>query len=167
MWLRPVVLASFAVTLAVGCAAPTWRTPRVTTAETLFETTSEAPTFARVRITEDHLVIDDEIHFAPNSDVIQPASYGVLEEIAEVLKVHSEIDRLDVIGHTDNSRDEALSLRRAAAVAEALRQAGVLTLIGVRGPGDEAITCADDTGECLDKQRRVEFVINKRDQASG
>jgi len=103
------------------------------------------------------------ILFDVNSDRIQPASYGVLKEIATAMQSEPLV-RFNVIGHTDSDGDIAanqeLSERRAAAVKKVLEtefsiEPGRLQSLG-KG---ESIPVGDNKTQAGKAQnRRVEFV---------
>lgn len=116
-----------------------------------------------VHIEGDHLVIDQKIHFGSNSDEILDDSSGILDHIAEALNNHAELTTVHVVGHTDSTGDDAhnldLSDRRAAAVVAALQERGVKQSIDARGAGEGEPTCSDDSDECHEKNRRVEFIV--------
>ncbi len=117
-----------------------------------------------VRIEGDHITIDKMIHFALDSDEILDDSTEILDHIAILLKNHSgEVAKLHVVGHTDESGDNDhnldLSDRRAAAVVAALRERGVTQEIDSRGAGETELECQEDTDECHEKNRRVEFLV--------
>lgn len=118
-----------------------------------------------VHIEGDHLTIDKKIHFGTDSDEIMDDSSELLDHIAQTLKNHTELSVLHVIGHTDSSGDDAhnmdLSKRRAASVVAALKARGVAQKIDSRGAGEEQPACKEDTPECHEKNRRVEFVVEK------
>jgi outer membrane protein OmpA-like peptidoglycan-associated protein len=119
-----------------------------------------------VHIVGDHLEIDRFIHFAFDSHQILEDSFDLLDHIAQLLKNHPEIVKLHVIGHTDSagSRDynQQLSERRANAVVEALRSRGVTQTMDAAGKGMTQHLCTEDTDACHEKNRRVEFVIERR-----
>jgi outer membrane protein OmpA-like peptidoglycan-associated protein len=125
----------------------------------------KAKELSHVKIAGDHLEIDQKIHFATDSDVIESDSFGLLDEIAGVLKEHKEIKTIHVVGHTDATGSAAhnkdLSKRRAASVEKALKDRGVSQSIDSRGAGQDELVCKDSTDECHDKNRRVEFKIEK------
>ena len=121
-----------------------------------------------VHIEGDHLVIDQKILFAHNSEEILPDSNGILDHIAQTLANHTELSTVHVIGHTDTSGghklNQDLSERRAASVVAALRDRGVAQTIDSRGVGETEPVCSEDTDECHERNRRVEFVIEKAAQ---
>jgi len=118
-----------------------------------------------VHIEGDHLVIDQKIHFATDSDEILEDSTEILDHIAQALANHTELSTVHVVGHTDSTGDDAhnldLSQRRAAAVETALRDRGVTQTIDSRGAGEQEPSCSEETDECHEKNRRVEFVVEK------
>ncbi len=119
-----------------------------------------------VHIEGDHLVIDRHINFALNSHEILEDSFDLLDHMAQLLKNHPEITTLHVIGHTDaaGSADYNLKLsdKRAASVVEALRQRGITQNIDSKGKGKSEPVCKEDTDECHEKNRRVEFLIETK-----
>ena len=128
----------------------------------------EAPVAAEdpsdVHIEGDHITIDQKIHFARNSDEILDDSSEILDHIAQALKNHTEFATLEVIGHTDangsHEHNVDLSERRAASVVKALEERGVTQKISSKGVGEDEPTCEEDTDECHEKNRRVEFVVH-------
>ncbi len=123
--LKNVLLVSL---LAVGLSACSKEEPPPVPPEPAAEPAPEpepepeaAPDPEDVRIEGDHLTIDRMIHFALDSDEILDDSTEILDHIALVLKNHTELVKLHVVGHTDESGDhdhnQELSERRAAAVA--------------------------------------------------
>lgn len=120
-----------------------------------------------VRIEGDHLVIDNKIHFATDSDEILDDSTELLDHIATLLNNHSELSTVHVVGHTDATGDadhnQELSEKRAAAVVSALRAREVTQALDSRGAGETQPSCSDDTPECHQENRRVEFLVEFSD----
>jgi OmpA-OmpF porin, OOP family len=77
----------------------------------------------RSKLLTDGKLVTTGILFGVNSDQIKTESYGVLKEIAGILKENENIN-VKIVGHTDNDGDEAknleLSKRRAESVKAAL-----------------------------------------------
>ena len=103
------------------------------------------------------------ILFDFNSAVVRPESYGVLKDIADVLKDNAAV-QVKIVGHTDSDGDGAanllLSQRRAAAVKDALvREFGLeasrLQTDG-KGAGQPVAPNTTPTGKA--QNRRVEFI---------
>jgi outer membrane protein OmpA-like peptidoglycan-associated protein len=103
------------------------------------------------------------ILFDFQSAVIKPGSYGVVKEIAQVLKDNASL-KIKVIGHTSSDGDDAanleLSRKRSAAVKELLVSEFAIDAIRIQTDGKgETHTVADNAskeGKALN--RRVEFI---------
>jgi len=114
-------------------------------------------------ITEGKLVTNG-ILFNVNSDIIKPESYGVIKEIAEVLKKNMET-KVTIVGHTDSDGDAAknleLSLKRAIAVKNALssdfniESSRMLT----DGKGETQPLLPNVNAVNKANNRRVEFIV--------
>jgi OmpA-OmpF porin, OOP family len=103
------------------------------------------------------------ILFDINSANIKPSSYGVLKDIASVLKENSDI-RVKIVGHTDSDGDDKanleLSKRRADAVKAALINEFSIdqSRLETEGKGEIQPISQYDDAESKAKNRRVEFV---------
>jgi len=111
----------------------------------------------------DGRVATQGIYFDTNSDRIRPESSGTLQEIAEMMKEHTDL-ALIIEGHTDNvgnaAANQTLSEKRAAAVKAAL--VGNYGIDGSRlettGLGATKPATSNDTAEGRQTNRRVELV---------
>jgi OOP family OmpA-OmpF porin len=103
------------------------------------------------------------ILFNTNSATIKPESYGVLKEIAEVMKKNEGI-RVKVIGHTDSDGSDAanleLSKKRATAVKTALADEFGISedRMNTDGKGETVPVADNKTKEGKSQNRRVEFI---------
>ncbi len=103
------------------------------------------------------------ILFDFQSAVIKPESYGVIREVANVLKENPSLN-IKVIGHTSSDGDDAanmeLSKQRAAAVKELmLKEYGIEAgRLASEGKGETAPIADNKTKEGKVQNRRVEFV---------
>lgn len=103
------------------------------------------------------------ILFDVNSDVIQPSSYGVLKEVANILKEHANM-KVKIIGHTDSDGNDAtnltLSQKRAAAVVKMLTdEFGIdASRMQSEGLGETKPVGDNKTKEGKAANRRVEFI---------
>ena len=103
------------------------------------------------------------IHFDVNSDKIKPDSYGILKEVANVLK-ENEAVKIRIVGHTDSDGDDSknmeLSKKRAESVKNAL--ANEFQVSGSRmeteGKGESTPLSKNDTPAGKAQNRRVEFL---------
>ena len=103
------------------------------------------------------------ITFATDSAQIQPQFYPVLNNVAATLNQYPQ-SYLDIIGHTDSTGtaeyNQALSERRAAAVANYFRSQGVLPQrLAAYGVGETQPIASNDTPQGRQENRRVELRI--------
>jgi len=131
------------------------------------EDTDGCPEAKRVCVTEDKIVISDKIFFATNRARILKKSHDLLDEIAQVLLNHPEIELIEIQGHTDSKgRDRynmRLSEKRAKAVYKHLAKLGVpKDRMQHKGYGEERPIADNDTDEGRAQNRRVEFHILKQ-----
>lgn len=121
-----------------------------------------APDTRNKLITEGKFVTHG-ILFDVNSDKVQPASHGSLQDIANVLKENATV-RVKIIGHTDTDGEDPhnldLSKRRAEAVKAALAQSFGIDAVRMETDGKGETLPIDDNNTPAGKanNRRVEFV---------
>ena len=151
------------IALASGCSC---RQPEETTPAPLEEEPAmieEATEDEHVHIEGNHLTLDDHIRFETGSDTIAAESYELLDEVARLMGAHEEITALRLEGHTDQhggaEHNMELSQRRAASVATYLREHGVAQPIESAGFGETRPICEEESQECDEQNRRVEFII--------
>lgn len=119
------------------------------------------------KIKGDHIEIAHQIQFDTDSDHIDEAkSKAVLHDLLEIMRAHAEVTHVLVEGHTDErgaaSHNQDLSNRRAGAVATYLNSHGLTSVkFEAKGHGSAKPLCKEDTKECHDSNRRVEFTILK------
>lgn len=117
----------------------------------------------RHKLLEEGKFTTNGILFDVQSDVIRPESYGVIKEIAGVLKENPSI-RVKVIGHTSSDGDDTanleLSKKRAAAVKTLLSSEFSIDAgrIETTGKGETEPMADNKTKEGRAQNRRVEFV---------
>ena len=123
--------------------------------------------------TEKAIVILQKVEFKTGSDVILPASDELLQQVADVLREHDEIKKIEVQGHTDNRGGAAfnkkLSERRAASVKKWLVTRGQVdeSRLISQGFGMDSPIADNATDEGRQANRRVEFKIVEVDKKSG
>ena len=127
-----------------------------------FAIASDALPLYKRLITNGRLIIND-IRFDVNSYVIKEESYGILDEIAEMMAAHTEVS-LDIHGHTDsdgtNEFNQGLSEKRANSVMEYLIGKGVARgRLSSAGFGEEKPLESGDGDMAKAQNRRVEFVL--------
>jgi outer membrane protein OmpA-like peptidoglycan-associated protein len=117
-----------------------------------------------VRVVEGEILILQQVQFDTGRATIKPVSNALLDEVAEVVKQHPEIVRIEVQGHTDDKGDprfnRKLSQDRAAAVMVALVGRGVdAGRLGAKGYGSEVPVADNKTEAGRQQNRRVQFKI--------
>src|SRR5580658_5555385 len=128
------------------------------------------PSRPEVQVTNKEITIRDQIQFALDSAIILPQSFGILTEVADTLIRHTEIKRIEVQGHTDNSgtaeHNKTLSEDRAEAVKGWLTAHGVpLERLVSRGYGQSRPLAPNVTATNRSQNRRVQFIILEKDSA--
>lgn len=117
-----------------------------------------------VVITREKLVIKDKVYFDLNKATLQARSFPLLDQVASILKDHTEIKLLQVEGHTDNTgvaeKNLQLSQDRANSVKAYLVKKGVEDArVKAVGFGQTKPADSNDTPAGRDNNRRVEFNI--------
>lgn len=120
-----------------------------------------------VTVGKKEISIKNQVQFALNSAEILPASEGLLSEVADAMRTHSEITKLEIQGHTDNQggskRNLTLSDARADSVRAWLASHGVSPeRVSAKGYGDMRPIAPNVTAGGRAKNRRVQFVILER-----
>ncbi|MBF0493445.1 MAG: OmpA family protein [Deltaproteobacteria bacterium] len=108
--------------------------------------------------------INQIVYFDFNKSNIKPESYGVLDDVASVLKNNPKIQRVRIEGHTDSIGSEAynekLSDRRAASVKTYLTSKGISAdRLESVGYGKTRPIADNGTEAGRAKNRRTEFNI--------
>jgi outer membrane protein OmpA-like peptidoglycan-associated protein len=121
-----------------------------------------APDTRNKLITEGKFVTSG-ILFDAGSDKIRPESFGVLKDIANVLKENADV-KVKIVGHTDSDGDDAknmeLSGKRAASVKASLnKEFGIdESRMQTEGKGETKPITPNTTPEGKANNRRVEFL---------
>ncbi len=120
-----------------------------------------------VTVEEKEIVIREMIHFELDEAVILPESYDILNQVADALREHPEIKKLEIRGHTCNTGTPrynlGLSQRRAQAVVDYLVGADIeRERLEARGFGEEKPIASNEDEEGRAKNRRVELFILER-----
>lgn len=118
-----------------------------------------------VQLTEDQIVILQKVFFAVDKDIIKKQSFGILNEVAQVLRENPWITSIRVDGHTDPDGGAEynldLSNRRAAAVRKYLIEVGRVEAERLTSKGFGLTKPIESNKTAKDKaaNRRVEFTI--------
>ncbi|MBL8605027.1 MAG: OmpA family protein [Myxococcales bacterium] len=126
-----------------------------------------APQHAEAHLNHGHITLEHQILFDTDSDHIQEnESASVLNDIVALLRENTQVRRVRIEGHTDTRgdarRNQALSERRAAAVAAYLGAHGFASIqFEPVGFGATQPVCQENNDACHDRNRRVEFTITE------
>jgi outer membrane protein OmpA-like peptidoglycan-associated protein len=125
-----------------------------------------------VTIGRDSIQLARPILFSGHGDSVSPASYPVLEALAEALKATPGIKKLSVEGHTDSAlpalQSLELSERRAESVKQWLVANGVEAhRLDVHGHGDTRPVASNKTAKGRAANARVELIIVEASGLSG
>ena len=120
-----------------------------------------------VRVTGTEIVILQEVQFDTSRATIKMVSYPLLDEVAQVLRQHQELAKLEVQGHTDDQGkadfNKKLSQDRAESVKKALVARGVAEArLTPMGYGQDKPIADNKTDKGRQKNRRVQFMILAR-----
>lgn len=117
----------------------------------------------RHKLLDEGKFVTTGIHFNSGSATVRPESYGVLKEIATVLKENPSV-KVKIIGHTDSDGsadlNRKLSADRAKSVKEALEKEFGIEPSRLESDGKGAAEPVGDnaTSEGKASNRRVEFL---------
>src|SRR4029079_16184173 len=121
------------------------------------------PVHKTVKVTETKLEVTQKICFANKSAKILPKSFGLLDEVAAVLKEHPRF-RIRVEGHTDSNGKHDMNMKlsddRAKSVREYLVGKGVAAdRLDAQGFGPDQPIDDNKTSKGRENNRRVEFMV--------
>ncbi len=123
-----------------------------------------------VEFTAEEIKILQQVFFDTNKDTIKPQSFNLLNQVAQILKAHPEVKKIEIQGHTDDvgedKANDILSNGRANSVRKYLIEKGVdgarLTPKGY-GESKPKVDIKGLTGGKLKaaraENRRVQFII--------
>ena len=121
----------------------------------------------RVVLTASSIKISEKVQFKLGSAELLSDSFGLLDEVAGVMRDNSQIERVQVEGHTDSTGsakiNKKLSKERAESVRAYLVKKGIEggRLIAV-GFGPDKPIADNATPDGQEANRRVEFNIVKQ-----
>jgi outer membrane protein OmpA-like peptidoglycan-associated protein len=107
------------------------------------------------------------VYFEINKFDIKPESFGLLDEVAQILKDHPELTRIRIEGHTDargnDAANLALSKGRAKAVTDYLIAKGIdASRLESEGYGETRPLVKANNEAAWAKNRRVDFKVVAR-----
>ncbi len=124
----------------------------------------------RVTVTPKAITISEKIQFDISRASIKSISFGLLDEIANVIKKNPRIKKIAVEGHASADGSAAVNLKlsddRAKSVAKYLEDRGVeASRLLAKGYGISRPIADNATEEGREQNRRVEFNILEQDAA--
>jgi len=119
---------------------------------------------SRVYVVDGAIRITERVNFDTGRATIRPDSYGLLDDVADVMKSNPQARKIEVSGHTDDRGGEAnnrrLSQSRAEAVVAYLVGKGVEeSRLEAKGYGQDTPIDTNRTVSGRANNRRVEFKI--------
>lgn len=162
---RTIWMFTLALAAAPGCSLITVQQDPFPVMEIKADRPEAPP--ARVVLTPSSIQIADKVQFEFNSAELKPVSFGLLDEVAKIMKENEQIEQLQVEGHTDTtgklSRNRELSQQRAESVRNYLVKQGIAKKrLVAKGFGPDKPVAGNDTPEGQEANRRVEFNIVKQ-----
>jgi outer membrane protein OmpA-like peptidoglycan-associated protein len=132
-----------------------------------YEDDDGCPDKGRVVVTDTNIEILDKVYFEYDKAVILEKSYGILDAVASTLEGNSDIQLIEIQGHTDSRGNDAYNLdlsdRRAASVKKYLVEKGIdENRLTSQGYGETQPIDKKKNEKAYAKNRRVEFLILKR-----
>lgn len=122
----------------------------------------------RVELRDNKIEITEKIQFEASKAVIKPESFGLLDEIVDVIKKNPHIKKMAIEGHASSEGNadfnRKLSDDRAKAVRQYLVDHGIAAeTLTAKGYGADKPIASNDTEEGREKNRRVEFNVTEQD----
>ena len=117
-----------------------------------------------VQVEGELIGLSEKIFFKHNESIILRRSFGILEQVAKLIKQQQQIKKVRIEGHTDDTGGVKFNLKlsqeRADAVKMHLVGLGVeLRRLESAGYGDQSPIASNDTDEGRALNRRVDFRI--------
>lgn len=133
------------------------------------EVTAKAPPPKppRVVLTASSIKITEKVQFKLGSAEILPESFGLLDDVASVLRDNPQIERIQVEGHTDSTGSARINKKLSQARAESVMTYLVGKGVGkkrlvAKGFGPDRPVADNATEQGREANRRVEFNILKQ-----
>lgn len=122
------------------------------------------PELPRIVLESGRIAIRGKIVFELNSAELLPRNARLLDALAKLMNESTQLHRVEVQGHTDDTGEDdfnvALSLQRAEAVRRALVDRGVdPKRLAVKGLGESEPLAPNETPEGRARNRRVELKV--------
>jgi outer membrane protein OmpA-like peptidoglycan-associated protein len=126
----------------------------------------------RVELKEDKIQINEKVQFEYNASKIKPESFGLLQDVAKVIKEHPSLKKIMIEGHASSEGNDQYNMKlsdeRAKAVRDYLIKEGGVAAdrLEAKGFGETKPIATNDTEQGREQNRRVEFNIVQQDSAA-
>jgi len=122
--------------------------------------------YEHIVVTQEKIELKQKIFFDTNKATIQPRSFSLLDEIAQVLRSRPSMT-VRIEGHTDSRGKRAHNMSLSSARAESVRQHLVglgidASRLQAQGYGPDQPIETNKTAAGREKNRRVEFFITQQ-----
>lgn len=122
------------------------------------------PDTPQIVLESGRIAIKGKLVFELNSAELLPRNARLLDALAKLMKESTQLKRVEVQGHTDNTGEadfnQQLSVQRAESVRHALVQRGIEAgRLTVKGLGASQPVAPNDTPEGRARNRRVELRV--------
>jgi outer membrane protein OmpA-like peptidoglycan-associated protein len=120
-----------------------------------------------VEVKDDKIELNEKVNFETGKAALLPDSKTLLDEVAQALADHPEIQKVRIEGHTDNqggaASNKRLSDKRSKSVRDYLISKGIDgKRLEAKGMGQSKPIADNKTAEGREQNRRVELKILKR-----
>ena len=169
--MRNYQLAWLAAIACAGCSKPVVFQGQTTTAVVgtpPAEPVAEVKPPPRVEVRDNKIEIHEKIQFDYDKATIKEASFGLMNEIADVITKNPQIKQIRIEGHASSEGDaghnKKLSEDRAKSVMKYLTEHGIPAKeLVAKGYGIDKPIADNATEDGREKNRRVEFMILEQD----
>jgi len=125
---------------------------------------------SKAAVTGSKIEIKDSIFFDTGKTTIQSVSFGLLDEVSDILREHPELAKIRIEGHTDSrgsaTANKTLSQGRAEAVRTYLTGKGIdAARLEAVGYGEDRPIAKGENEAAWSKNRRVDFFVTERKDA--
>jgi len=121
----------------------------------------------KVILTPSNIAITDQVQFETGKADLKPVSFSLLDEVVTVMKANSQIELVEIGGHTDSTGspdfNRKLSQQRAESVQKYITSKGIKSArLQAKGFGPDVPIADNATPDGQAANRRVEFLIVKQ-----
>jgi len=121
----------------------------------------------KVILTPSNIAITDKVQFETGKADLKQVSFSLLDEVVTVMKANTQIEEVEIGGHTDSTGsadfNRTLSQQRAESVMKYIVGKGIAKgRLTAKGYGPDVPVADNTTDQGREANRRVEFAIKKQ-----